>query len=111
MTKILIIGAGRSSSSLIDYFLSNAQTYAWHITIADSNKANVDAKIKNHQTIATAVQFDVHDVVLREQLIKHADFVVSMLPAFMLRDVAKACVRLGKHLATASYLSQDIRFY
>lgn len=109
MTKILIIGAGRSSSSLIDYFLSNAQTYAWHITIADSNKANVDAKIKNHQTIATAVQFDVHDVVLREQLIKHADFVVSMLPAFMHRDVAKDCVRLGKHLATASYVSQDMK--
>jgi hypothetical protein len=32
-----------------------------------------------------------------------------MLPAFMHGDVARDCVRLGKHIATASYVSQDMK--
>lgn len=109
MSKILIIGAGRSSSSLIDYLLSNAKTYSWHITIADTNKKAVESKISKYQDVASAVAFDVHGVALRESLIKEADFVVSMLPAMMHGEVAKACVRLGKHIATASYVSQDMK--
>ncbi len=109
MSKILIIGAGRSSSSLIDYFLSNAKAHSWHITIADANKKAVESKISNYKDIATAVEFDVNNVELREQLIRNVDFVVSMLPAFMHGDVARDCVRLGKHIATASYVSQDMR--
>lgn len=109
MSKILIIGAGRSSSSLIEYLLSNAKKHSWHITIADANKTAVEAKLHHYKHQATAVQFDVHDVALREQLISKADFVISMLPAFMHGDVAKDCVRLGKHLATASYVSQEMR--
>jgi saccharopine dehydrogenase (NADP+, L-glutamate forming) len=109
MSKILIIGAGRSSSSLIDYFLSNAKTYSWHITIADANKKAVESKITAYLDVATAVEFDVNNISLREELIKQSDFVVSMLPAFMHGDVARDCVRLGKHIATASYVSQDMK--
>lgn len=109
MTRILIIGAGRSSSSLIGYLLSNAKQYDWHITIADANKAAVESKIRNYNDVASAVEFDVADVSLREKLISEADFVVSMLPAFMHGDVARDCVKLGKHLATASYVSHDMK--
>ncbi len=109
MTRILIIGAGRSSSSLINYLLKHAVQYQWHITIADANKKAVEDKIKTYQSIAEAVEFDVHNVSLRETLIQKADFVVSMLPAFMHVDVAKDCVRFGKHLATASYVSPDMK--
>ena len=109
MSKILIIGAGRSSSSLIDYFLSNAKTYAWHVTIADANKKAVESKISNYKDVASAVEFDVNNVSLREELIKQADFVISMLPAFMHGDVARDCVKFGKHIATASYVSQDMK--
>ena len=109
MSRILIIGAGRSSSSLIDYLLSNAKTYSWRITIADANKKSVESKIANYKDVAQAVEFDVADVSLRETLISQADFVVSMLPAFMHKDVAHDCVRLGKHLATASYVSADMK--
>lgn len=109
MSRILIIGAGRSSSSLIDYLLSNAKTNAWHITIADANKAAVESKISNYKDIASAVEFDVTNTQLREKLIKQSDFVVSMLPAFMHGDVARDCVRLGKHMATASYVSDDMK--
>ncbi len=109
MSRILIIGAGRSSSSLIDYLLSNAKTQAWHITIADANKAAVESKISNYKDIASAVEFDVNNTQLREKLIIQSDFVVSMLPAFMHGEVARDCVRLGKHLATASYVGDDMK--
>lgn len=109
MSRILIIGAGRSSSSLIDYLLSHAKQYNWHVTIADANKQAVEAKIAKYKDVASAVEFDVHNASLREDLIKQADFVVSMLPAFMHGDVARDCVRLGKHLATASYVSQEMK--
>lgn len=109
MSRILIIGAGRSSSSLIDYLLSNARQYNWHVTIADANKQSVESKIAKFKDFASAVEFDAHNTSLREQLISAADLVVSMLPAFMHGDVARDCVRLGKHLATASYVSQDMK--
>ncbi len=109
MSRILIIGAGRSSSSLIDYLLSNAKQYNWHVTIADANKQAVESKIAKYKDVASAVEFDVHNASLREQLISDSDFVVSMLPAFMHGDVAKDCVRLGKHVATASYVSTEMK--
>ena len=109
MSKILIIGAGRSSSSLINYFLSNAKQYNWHVTIADANKKAVESKISEYKEVATAVEFDVTNSNLREKLISEADFVVSMLPAFMHGDVAKDCIRLGKHVATASYVSAEMK--
>lgn len=109
MSRILIIGAGRSSSSLIDYLLSNAKQHNWHVTIADANKQAVESKISKYKGIASAVEFDVHNVSLREELISGSDLVVSMLPAFMHGDVARDCVRLGKHLATASYVSNDMK--
>lgn len=109
MSRILIIGAGRSSSSLIDYLLSNAKQYSWHVTIADANKQAVESKIAKYKDVASAVEFDVHNASLREKLISESDFVVSMLPAFMHGDVAKDCVRLGKHVATASYVSTEMK--
>ena len=109
MNTILIIGAGRSSSSLITYLLDNAKQHNWHITIADANKQAVNAKIAAYKDVATAVEFDVTNASLREKLISEATFVVSMLPAFMHGDVARDCVRLGKHLATASYVSNEMR--
>lgn len=109
MNHILIIGAGRSSSSLIDYLLSHAKQYSWHITIADANKKAVESKIIAYSDVATAVEFDVMNVTLREKLISESDFVVSMLPAFMHADVAKDCVKFGKHLATASYVSAEMK--
>ncbi len=109
MTRILIIGAGRSSSSLISYLLSNAEAHQWHVTIADANKAAVESKIEKYKNSAKAVAFDVTNEALRASLISESDFVISMLPAFMHGDVARDCVRLGKHLATASYVSDVMK--
>lgn len=108
MTKILIIGAGRSATSLIDYLLKNAILYNWHVTIADVDLKLAEEKIANY-TNAKAVSFDITNNDRRREIIKQNDFIISMLPAFMHAEVARDCVEFGKHLATASYVSAEMK--
>lgn len=108
MTKILIIGAGRSTSSLISYLLKHSAACNFQITVADTSLELAQGKIKGYAN-AEAAKFDVNNAQEREAFIKANDFVISMLPAFMHGDVARDCVRLGRHIATASYVSNDMR--
>lgn len=108
MVKILIIGAGRSTSSLISYLLKQSGNFNWQITVADNSIELAQSKITGYAN-AEAVKFDVTNPQEREAFIKVNDFVISMLPAFMHGDVARDCVRLGRHIATASYVSNDMR--
>ncbi|HCQ29976.1 MAG TPA: saccharopine dehydrogenase, partial [Flavobacteriales bacterium] len=82
MRKILLIGAGRSASSLIKYLLENAQQQNWFITIAEKNTELAKAKIKDSQQ-AKVVEFDVNNEIQRLELISDSDLVISMLPASM----------------------------
>lgn len=107
MKNILVIGAGRSSTSLITYLLSNAEKENWKITVGDISLELVQQKIGNHKQ-AQAIVFDINNDEQRKQEIQKADLVISMLPAFMHISVAKDCVRYKKHMATASYVSQEM---
>src|SRR3954468_7095761 len=104
MAKILIIGAGRSTSSLIDYLLKRSGKHDWDITVTDMSLELAKSKTEGYPN-ASAKSFDVGNAAARESFIKEHDLVISMLPAFMHADVARDCVRFGKHLATASYVS------
>lgn len=108
MNKILIIGAGRSTSSLISYLLKQSLSHNWQITVADSNIQLAETKIKGFSN-AKAISLDVSNAAARETAIKGADMVISMLPAFMHGDVARDCVKFGKHIATASYVSDEMK--
>jgi saccharopine dehydrogenase-like NADP-dependent oxidoreductase len=108
MTKILIIGAGRSATSLIEYLLKNSAIYNWEITVSDVDIKLAQEKIRGSQN-AKAISFDIRNEEQRKQIIGQHNFVISMLPAFMHGDVARDCVELGKHMATASYVSTDMR--
>ena len=108
MTKILIIGAGRSATALIEYMLKHSSLYNWDITVADMDLNLAQEKIAKY-THATAIQLNIADADTRQKLIKDSDLVISMLPAFMHSNVAKDCVAFGKHMATASYVSADMK--
>jgi saccharopine dehydrogenase-like NADP-dependent oxidoreductase len=108
MKTILVIGAGRSSSSLIQYLLNNASKEKWNVRVGDVDEKNAITRVNAHAN-GTAFRFDISDAVQREKEISNAVLVVSMLPAFMHGSVAKDCVRLGKHLVTASYVSDEMR--
>ncbi len=64
-------------------------------------------RINGHEN-GRAIAFDVLDSQQRQKEISVADVVVSMLPPSMHMDVAKDCVELGKHMVTASYVSDEM---
>ena len=104
MRKILILGAGRSASSLIHHLIGNAGARNWHVTIADREISHVRPLIGDHVDAASAIALDATDAAARADLIAKADLVISMLPAFMHMDVLKDCLRLKKHVITPSYV-------
>lgn len=108
MKKILLIGAGRSTSSLVQYLLFNAENENWFITIADQSKDLASEAANNHKS-AKAIAFDVNNDEERTRLIDESDLVISMLPASMHISVAEDCVKLKKHMVTASYVSEEMK--
>ncbi|OGX87690.1 saccharopine dehydrogenase [Hymenobacter lapidarius] len=108
-TRLLLLGAGRSASSLIQYLLRHAPTENWFVTVADANAAHLVPVLTAHTEYARAVPFDLENAALLEELVAQADVVISMLPAALHPVVARVCVRHGRHLATASYVSPEMR--
>jgi saccharopine dehydrogenase-like NADP-dependent oxidoreductase len=108
MRSIFLIGAGRSSASLIEYLLKHAASDDYRLTIGDVSEDSAREKSGGHPA-ARPIRFDINDVRLRDEEIAHADLVISLLPAHMHVPVAEACVRFGKHLVTASYVSPEMQ--
>ncbi|MCW2118137.1 saccharopine dehydrogenase family protein [Flavobacterium sp. 7A] len=108
MRNILIIGAGRSASSLIRYLLDHSTVEKLHLVIADISLELAQKKTLNHHN-ATAIALDIFDKEQRTQAIEKANLVISMLPAHLHIEVAKDCMRFKKHLVTASYISDQMQ--
>ena len=108
MRNILIIGAGRSASSLIKYLLEKSTQENLHLTIGDLSLELAQRKTNNHPN-ATPIALDINNVEQRQSEIQKADIVISMLPAHMHIDVAKDCVTFKKNMVTASYVSDAIQ--
>lgn len=108
MKTILIIGAGKSSSSLISYLLNKSSQENLHIIVADLSLKDAQDKIKNHPN-GSAITLDIHNVENRRKAVKSADIIISMLPASLHLEVAKDCLTYGKHMVTASYISPSMQ--
>ena len=108
MRKILVIGAGKSASFLIKYLLEKSTTENLHIIIGDVNIQHAKKLIGNHEN-AQAIVLDVFDKSSREQAVENADIVISMIPARFHIEVAKDCITFGKHMVTASYISDEMQ--
>lgn len=108
MRNVLIIGAGRSASSLIHYLLEKSNEQQLHITIGDLSLELAQRKTAQHPN-ATAIQLDIHNTAQRQSVIAKADIVISMLPAHMHIEIAKDCIQFKKHMVTASYISDAMQ--
>lgn len=108
MRKILIIGAGRSASSLIKYLLDKSNKENLQLTIGDLSLELAQRKTNNHPN-ATPIALDITNETQRQTEIQKADLVISMLPAHMHIEVAKDCVTFKKNMVTASYVSEAMQ--
>ena len=108
MRNILIIGAGRSASSLIQYLLNKSNEENLHLTIADISLELAQRKTNNHPN-ATAIALDINNHEQRKAEVEKAEIIISMLPAHLHIEVAKDCISCKKHLVTASYISDAMQ--
>ena len=108
MKKILLFGAGKSATILIDYLIANSENENWHIIIVDVNAALIEEKVGG-ATCTTAVVADVKNEADRQNLIAGADIIISLLPPALHVLVAADCVQAGKNLLTASYADDAMK--
>jgi len=108
MKNILLLGAGKSSSVLIQQLLKDAAAEDWKITIGEQFPENA-RKIFPVDARLSIQQLNAGDAAAMKPLIHHADLVISMLPALMHPKVANVCLEEGKDLITASYVSDDMK--
>jgi saccharopine dehydrogenase-like NADP-dependent oxidoreductase len=108
MRSVLIIGAGRSASSLIRYLLAKSETENLHLVVADLSLALAEKKTQKHPN-ATPIALDIFNTEERRVAIEKASIVISMLPAHLHIEIAKDCLQFKKHLVTASYISDAMQ--
>ncbi|MBK8919930.1 MAG: saccharopine dehydrogenase NADP-binding domain-containing protein [Saprospirales bacterium] len=107
MQNLLIIGAGRSATVLINYILEQARQHNFFITVADADVTLAQQKVGNHPN-GRAIWLDASKPNDRRDVINRHDVVVSLLPPQMHLEVAQDCIALGKHMVTASYVSKQV---
>jgi saccharopine dehydrogenase-like NADP-dependent oxidoreductase len=108
MRNILIIGAGKSASTLIKYLLDKSESENLHLTIADLSLELAQKKTLNHKN-ATPIAIDIFNETQRKSEIEKANIVISMLPAHLHIEVAKDCILYKKNMVTASYISDSMQ--
>lgn len=108
MRNILIIGAGRSAASLIRYLLDKSEAEKLFITIGDISIQNAQKFTAGHPN-GRGILLDVFNEHQRKEAVEQSDLVISMLPARFHMEVANDCIEFGKHLVTASYVSDQMQ--
>src|SRR5687768_3003853 len=108
MKTILLFGAGKSSTVLIDYLLENAIPENWKIIVADADLKLAQSKIGNSSR-AQAVSVDINNDEERAKLVRQSDIVISLLPPTLHFLVAGDCLKQGKDLLTASYVDEHLQ--
>jgi saccharopine dehydrogenase-like NADP-dependent oxidoreductase len=108
MQTILIFGAGKSSTFLIDYILESLNTKNRTLLLADLAVEHAAKKLKGKAN-TEAHGVDLKNTQELQSLIKRAEVVISMLPANLHPVIAEHCLTLKKHFFTASYESDKLR--
>ena len=107
MKKILIIGAGRSSTGLINHLNSESKSQDYTITVADYTLENATKRTLG-LPLFKATQLDVRKDEQLKKIIAEHDIVASLVPAHLHFPIALQCIQLKKNLVTASYTSPEI---
>ena len=108
MQKILILGAGLSSTALINYLLQHSLKNNWKIRLADASLELAQKKIGMHPN-GEAIKFDAHDEIQRSYEIRNSDLIISMLPARLHILIARDCLSHSRNLITASYVTEEMQ--
>lgn len=108
--QLTVLGAGRSAGFLIEYLtelvIERNFPWIWVIDRAPFSGFSMKEELKEHVNWLVA---DLDDDAFLDNVVETSDIVVSLLPVAMHLKVAKLCLKHGKHLATASYVSDGMK--
>jgi saccharopine dehydrogenase-like NADP-dependent oxidoreductase len=108
MKSIVVFGAGKSATCLIDYLSKICEQRQWTLTIGDADSEALNKKLVKSPAV-NAVQLNVENSTERNALIRKADLVISLLPPSLHILIALDCVTNSKNLLTASYVDDEIK--
>ena len=108
--QILLFGAGKSATCLIDYLIKEIEANNWKLIVVDGDLFLAQTKIGKGPR-AKAVSINVENDADRKGLVKNADLVISLLPPALHFLVADDCVEFEKNLLTASYIDDKIKTF
>jgi len=101
--KVLVLGAGLVARPLVRYLLD----HGYGVTVASRTVAKAVKLIDGHDN-GRAEALNVNDVAAMRAYVAEHDVTVSLLPADRHTEVAQACIDLGKHMVTTSYVSPQM---
>lgn len=104
MGKILVLGAGFVTKPAIDYFFN---TCGYEIVVTSLEKKEAERLVNGRQG-GTSLAWNIEQLDLLDRLVSEADLVLSMIPAQLHIEVARACLRHGKNMVTTSYVSPEM---
>ena len=107
--KILLIGAGLSTQSLVPYLKSKLHEYDWHLSVLDRDIATAERRLGTSDERCRADSLDITDSTALDAALEDAHLVISMVPAHMHLNIAKGCLKHKAHLVTASYLTPEMQ--
>ena len=108
MKNVLLFGAGKSATVLIDYLLKTAEEEVWTVTVVDANIELAREKVGN-SPVGRAVSFDISDEEQRRAYISESALVISLMPPALHHLVAADCILFKKNLLTASYVDAQMK--
>jgi saccharopine dehydrogenase-like NADP-dependent oxidoreductase len=107
MQSIVVFGAGKSASGLLQYF-NNKNYEQINILVCDGDKENIAAKQKLYPHLVLKA-LDINEAEKRKAIIQDATVVISLMPPQLHFLIAQDCLQYKKHLITASYLNTEIQ--
>ena len=93
MKSIVVFGAGKSATCLIDYLTRICSEKGWTLFIGDADPEALKKRLPNTPAVHP-VQVDVKNAFERIALIQLADLVISLLPPALHILIARDCVCL-----------------
>lgn len=105
--RIGVLGAGRSAGYLIEYLGGYCQQNGLTLQVFDLNFERLQASFAVADSVSLVVA-ELGDAGVLDAIVAGVDLVVSVLPPTMHISVAKACLKHGRHLFTASYTSDEM---
>ena len=108
MTKVLLIGAGLSTQKLVPYLKSLVNSHNIQLRIVDRDLDIAQVRLGDLIEGCSYGQLDITDQEALHNEIEGTAVTISMVPAHMHLEIAKACLKFKSHLVTASYLTPQM---